>query len=256
MHPSDFDTLLTTHNGFSRTVYRKGTGPIVVILPEIPGLHRSTFELARKIADHDFSVYLLSLFGEDNEPFRYRDAIKKIGHVCINREFAVLASRRSSPIIDWVRSFCCTLQSQSNSGIGLIGMCITGNFALGLLAEPWMLAPVLSQPSLPLGRPSGLHVDPQTLQKAKEKTELEILGLRFSNDIMCPKQRFERLHSEFSDRFHAIDIDSSIGNSHHIPLYAHSVLTKDFVDKEGHPTHEALQKTIAFLQMRLKGHIL
>ena len=64
MHPSDFDTLLTTHNGITRTVYRKGTGPIVVILPEIPGLHTSTFELARKIADHGFSVYLLSLFGE------------------------------------------------------------------------------------------------------------------------------------------------------------------------------------------------
>ena len=157
-HTSDFDTLLITHNGISRTVYRKGTGPIVIILPEIPGLHTSTFELARKIADHDFSVYLLSLFGEDNKPFRYRDAIKKMGHVCINREFAVLAGRRSSPIINWIRSFCGTIQSQSNFGIGLIGMCITGNFALGLLAEPWMLAPVLSQPSLPIGKPSGLHV--------------------------------------------------------------------------------------------------
>ena len=252
MHPSDFDTLLTTHNGITRTVYRKGTGPIVVILPEIPGLHTSTFELASKIADHEFSVYLLSLFGEDNKSFRYRDAIKKIGHVCINREFAVLASHRSSPIMDWIRSFCSAIQSQSNSGIGLIGMCITGNFALGLLAEPWMLAPVLSQPSLPMGRPSGLHVDPITLEKAREKADLEILGLRFSNDMMCPKQRFERLHSEFSDRFHSIEIDSSIGNPHHIPPYAHSVLTKDLVDKEGHPTHEALQKTIAFLQMRLK----
>ena len=252
MYPSDFDTLLTTHNGITRTVYRKGTGPIVVILPEIPGLHTSTFELARKIADHEFSVYLLSLFGEDNKSFRYRDAITKIGHVCINREFAVLASHRSSPIMDWIRSFCSAIQSQSNSGIGLIGMCITGNFALGLLAEPWMLAPVLSQPSLPMGRPSGLHVDPMTLEKAKEKADLEILGLRFSNDMMCPKQRFERLHSEFSDRFHSIEIDSSIGNPHHIPPYAHSVLTKDLVDKEGHPTHEALQRTIAFLQMRLK----
>ena len=86
MHPSDFDTLLTTHNGITRTVYRKGMGPIVVILPEIPGLHTSTFELARKIAEHGFSVYLLSLFGEDNKSFRYRDAITKIGHVCINRE--------------------------------------------------------------------------------------------------------------------------------------------------------------------------
>ena len=103
-----------------------------------------------------------------------------------------------------------------------------------------------------MGRPSGLHVDPVTLEKAKEKVDLEILGLRFSNDMMCPKQRFERLHSEFSDRFHSIEIDSSIGNPHHIPPYAHSVLTKDLVDKEGHPTHEALQKTIAFLQMRLK----
>ena len=255
MHPPDFDALLTTHHGISRTVYRKGTGPIVVILPEIPGLHTSTFELARKIAEQEFSVCLLSLFGEDNKPFRYRDAIQQISRVCINREFAILASRRSSPIIDWIRSFCRQMQTQSDSGTGLIGMCLTGNFALGLLAEPWMLAPILSQPSLPMGRPSGLHVHPDTLQKAKEKTDIEILGLRFSNDIMCPKQRFERLHSEFPDRFHSIEIDSSIGNPHQIPLYAHSVLTKDFVDKEGHPTHEALQKTIAFLQMRLKKEL-
>ena len=128
MHPPDFNVQLITHNGVCRTVYQKGTGPVVVILPEIPGLHTSTFELARKIAEQDFCVYLISLFGADNKKFRYRDALQKMGHVCINKEFAILAGRRSSPIMDWVRSFCRNVQTQtsknSNMGLGLIGMCV------------------------------------------------------------------------------------------------------------------------------------
>ena len=252
-HPPDFDVLSQTHNGINRTIYRKGKGPIVVILPEIPGLHSATFTLARTIVKHDFCVYLISLFGEDNKEFRYRDALQNIGHVCISKEFSILSGCRSSPVVDWIRSFCLQIQKQApyNKGIGLIGMCITGNFALSLLAEPWMLAPVLSQPSLPIGQPTRLHVKDDTIRRAKDREDLQILGLRFSNDMMCPKQRFDRLHSEFSEQFEQIEIDSSLGNPHKIPFYAHSVLTKDFVDKEGHPTYEALQKTIAFLHNQL-----
>ena len=115
-----------------------------------------------------------------------------------------------------------------------------------------MLAPVLSQPSLPIGRSSSLHVEPKILEEAKKREDVQILGLRFTHDIMCPKQRFERLQSEFPTGFQSIEIDSSRQNPHKIPFYAHSVLTKDFVDKEGHPTHDALQKTIDFLHKRLK----
>ncbi len=253
MHPPDFHSSLSTHNGICRRVYTKGAGPSVVILPEIPGLHTATFTLGRTIADSGFRVHLLSLFGKDNQPFRYRDSIKELTRACIRKEFAIFARHASSPIVDWVRSFCRSITAHEPSrGIGLIGMCLTGNFALGLLAEPWMIAPVLSQPSLPFGYPSDLHVSPALLKRAQKNESLRLLGLRFSNDILCPRGRFNRLKTEFQEKFHGIEIDSSLGNPHQIPPYAHSVLTKDLVDVDGHPTQKALHQTLSFLQAQLK----
>ena len=128
-------------------------------------------------------------------------------------------------------------------------MCFTGNFAQGLCAEEWMQAPILSQPSLPYPvtkrHKRGLHMCPKTLAKAKQNQNLEILGLRFSEDWMCPRERFEELRHHFGRRFKSIEIDSS-PQPHGIRSVAHSVLTLDFIDEEGHPTREALDRVISF----------
>ena len=240
-----------TFLGVSRAVYTLGTGPHVVILPEIPGLHPATFELGTHLVQAGFSVHLLSLFGKDGAPFRYRDSARALARACISKEFAVFARHRSSPITQWVRAYCRSLHSHTQKGIGLIGMCLTGNFALAMLAEPWMLAPVLSQPSLPFPPARGLHVDSHILDTAQKRPELSILGLRFTHDFMCPALRFSQLRQRFKSRFQSIEIDSSLGNPHRIPPYAHSVLSKDFIDREGHPTREALDKTISFLHEQL-----
>ena len=44
-----------------------------------------------------------------------------------------------------------------------------------------------------------------------------------------------------------IEIDSSPGNAHGIPRMAHSVLTEDLVDRDGHPTAAALARVLSFL---------
>lgn len=244
----DFIKKTSTHLGKTRTVYQKGTGPHVVILPEVPGLHEQVFSLGERLTDCGYTVHLLSLFGKDGEPFRYRDAPSCLLKACIQKEFAVLASQRSSPIANWVRSYCASVHQHTKKGIALIGMCLTGNFALSMLAEPWMLAPVLCQPSLPLFPRSALHVDTKTLEDSSQK----ILAMRFSHDVLCPKQRFTSLQKKLGKRIELIEIDSSIGNPHKISPIAHSVLTKDFVDQDGHPTQVALQKTIEFLNKQLK----
>ena len=248
---ADFTSFRATYLEKSKTIYQQGTGPDVVILPESPGLHQAVFELGRRIAQAGFRVHLISFFDYGGKPFQYRAALRCVLKSCIRREFAMFSAHRSSPLTDWVRAFCSDLHRETGNGIGLIGMCLTGNFALGLLAEPWMLAPVLAQPSLPIGQPKGLHVSPEILQKAKRNPDLQVLGLRFSGDIMCPKQRFGSLRKTFPTQFNAIEIDSSIGNPHGISPIAHSVLTKDFVDKAGHPTSLALEKTLRFLTERL-----
>jgi len=53
--------------------------------------------------------------------------------------------------------------------------------------------------------------------------------------------------------FECIEIDSSPGNPFGIRSRAHSVLTVDLVDRQGHPTHIALDRVIAFLGERLRG---
>ena len=245
----DYVQKTSTHLGKTRTVYQRGSGPTVVVLPEVPGLHNHVFSLGDRLVEQGFSVHLLSLFGKNGKPFRYRDAPSCLFRACIQKEFAVFAQHRSSPIADWVRSYCNSVYQHTQKGIGLIGMCITGNFALSMLAESWMLAPVLCQPSLPIKPARALHTSRSEIENSNQK----ILAMRFSNDFFCPKQRFSALKEKLSSRVEIIEIDSSFGNPHKIPLYAHSVLTKDFVDADGHPTQKAFLRTVSFLHKHLQS---
>jgi dienelactone hydrolase len=133
-------------------------------------------------------------------------------------------------------------------------MCLTGNFALALMVDDAMMAPVLSQPSLPLPfgkiRRAGLHISDDDLAVAKRR-KVPVLGLRFTEDPACPRERFDHLRVEFGQTFEAIEIDSSKGNPYGIPQNAHSVLTLHLVDQDGHPTKKALDRVLAFLRERL-----
>ena len=138
-------------------------------------------------------------------------------------------------------------------------MCLTGNFALSLMVDPWVMAPVLSQPSLPfpLGaeRRRGLHLSDEDLAVVRRRACEEgagVLGMRFTRDPMSPPERFERLREELGDGFEAIEIDSGPGNPHGIARSAHSVVTNDLVDEEGHPTRQALDRVLAFFGERLQ----
>jgi hypothetical protein len=78
------------------------------------------------------------------------------------------------------------------------------------------------------------------------------MGLRFSADKMVPDERFETLREELGEGFLAVEIDSSPDNPNKISTKAHSVLTLDFVDSVGHPTYEALERVLEFLDDRLR----
>jgi dienelactone hydrolase len=136
-------------------------------------------------------------------------------------------------------------------------MCLTGNFALTLAMDEAVLAPVLSQPSLPFaitpGRCAGLHLSPEGVVSLKKRAAggLKVLGLRFTKDPACPAARFERLREAIGPAFEAVEIDSSRGNLHGIRRGAHSVVTLDLVDREGHPTRQALDRVLAFFKERL-----
>ena len=255
-----FTVSSMTFDGVARDVYRRGAGPGVIVMHEIPGITPDVARFGRRVADAGFTVFMPSLFGTPDRSMTVGYAVSQIVRRCVSREFRVFAAGATSPVVSWLRALCAAAHAElGGPGVGAIGMCMTGNFALALMVDESMMAPVLSQPSLPIGlsrrAKSGLHVSKEDLAIAKRRAAegVPLLALRFTNDVMCPKERFERLREELGNGVETIEIDSSLGNAHGIPWRAHSVVTHDLVDTDGHPTRVALDRVISFFHQRLSA---
>lgn len=253
-----FDSFSFTHEGKTRGVYKRGRGPAVVVMHEVPGITPPVAAFATRVADAGFTAWVPHLFGTPGKPETFAYALSSMLYCCISREFRVLAANESSPITDWLRALCRHAHAECGGpGVGAIGMCMTGNFALALMVDESVMAPVLSQPSLPApytaAQREGLHLSPADLEVVKRRTAngVGVLAMRFTGDPMCRAERFERLRRELGDGVETIEIDSSPGNPHGIPETAHSVVTRELVDREGHPTHQALQRVLGFFRERL-----
>jgi len=255
---SEFHAATFTHEGRTHEVFRAGAGPGVVIVHEVPGLHPGVVEFGRRLIDAGYTVYLPSLFGRPGQAPTTAAVVRSIVRVCIAREFSILADR-TSPVASWLRGLAIKAHTECGGpGVGAVGMCLTGGFALAMAVEPAVLAPVVSQPGLPAPltarKRAALGLDPGDLAAIRERAQrgLCVLGLRFSNDKGCPAERFETLRHALGDAFEGIEIDSSPGNPFGIPTRAHAVLTVDLVDEPGHPTRAALDRVLAFLNQRLR----
>jgi dienelactone hydrolase len=253
-----FDVTTFTHGGRTHEVYRAGTGSAVIVVHEMPGLHPGVTAFGQRLVDVGYRVYLPSLFGRPGAPFRGSELGRSLSRVCVSREFVMLADR-TSPVATWLRALAAQAHAEcGRPGVGAVGMCFTGGFALAMAVEPAVLAPVLSQPGLPMpltaGKRAALGLDPADLASVKARTSdgLCVLGLRFSADRGSPPERFATLRAELGENFEAIEIDSSPGNPHGIREGAHSVLTEDLVDTPGHPTRAALDRVMAFFAERLR----
>ncbi|MGE5290106.1 MAG: dienelactone hydrolase family protein [Micromonosporaceae bacterium] len=253
-----FERSTFAHAGREREVYQAGSGPAVIVIHEIPGLHPGVIAFGKRLVDAGYRVYLPSLFGTPGAPLSGREILRAVSRVCVSREFAILANR-TSPVASWLRGLAAKAHAECGGpGVGAVGMCFTGGFALAMAVEPAVLAPVMSQPGLPAplgarGR-AAVGLDAADLATIKERARqgLCVLGLRFSADKGCPGERFQTLRRELGEAFESIEIDSSRGNPHGIPQRAHAVLTIELVDKPGHPTRAALDRVMAFLAERLK----
>jgi dienelactone hydrolase len=246
-----------THGGITRDVLRRGSGPGVVVMHEIPGITPQVAAFSNRVVDAGFTVWMPVLFGEVGRPLGTGYLLSSMARACVAREFSALAARRSSPIADYLRALARALATETGGPVGALGMCFTGNFALAMMVDDAVAAPVLSQPSLPFPigaeRRRGLHVSDEELVAIKKRVAggCSVLGLRFTRDPAVPAERFARLREELGDGFEGIEIDSSPGNAHGVPRNAHSVLTTHLVDEAGHPTRAALERTLAFFRERL-----
>ena len=242
---------------WTREVYRIGSGPAVIVIHEMPGLHPGVLAFARDVAAAGMTVFCPSLFGEPAKPVSMGYTIGEIAKtLCVRREFTAWATDRSSPIVDWLRALARQAHKEcGGKGVGAVGMCFTGGFALAMMTEPSVVAPVMSQPSLPFGKKGrgaiGCSAAEISCARTRFETEdLSLLALRFKSDALVPHARFETLKREFGDHVETIELDDADA-AKGVPMAPHSVLTLhlDRADPLG-PTMRTRDKVIAFFKAR------
>ena len=118
-------------------------------------------------------------------------------------------------------------------------MCFTGGFALAMMVDPSVVAPVLAQPSLPFPvgrrRAADLNLSPADLAAVKDRVAggCEVLGLRYRTD-RAVGTRFDTLTRELGDAFTRVEFEGK----------GHSTLTE-------HRQQEGVDRVLAFLEDKL-----
>ena len=256
----DFTLEPFTAEGSTKNVYWQGAGPAVVIMTEMPGITPDVAAFARRVADAGHTVALPDLFGDAGRDVSNGYILTSLVKGCVSKEFVAFATEKTSPIASWMRALVGEAHGRAGGdrGVGVVGMCFTGGFALALAVDPRVRVPVLSQPSLPLPlgkkRQTDLGLSPADLAVVAERAannEICAIGLRFSNDPMVREARFERLRAELGDAFIGVEIDSSPGNTHGFGKQAHSVLTTEWRDEAGFHTSEAHDLVLEHFAQRL-----
>ena len=259
----DFRRRDVTFEGITKRVYVTGHGPAVIVMPEMPGISPEVARFARWVRDAGFSVYVPSLFGRDGAVLGAADAVDVFRKTCVSAEFRALSGRGDRPITRWLQSLARqALVECPGPGVGAVGMCFTGNFALSMVLERAVVAPVVAQPSLPLEEPGAIDMEPEELADVRarlERDDLTVLAYRFEGDIHCPAARFAAYRSALGARFDGRALPDSAANPNPPPFFRdvvrspHSVLTAHLIDAEGEPTLQARDEVIRFLRARLHG---
>lgn len=225
------------HDGVGRPTYWRGSGRGVIVIHEAPGMTPKVIEFAEDIVQSGFTVVMPSLFGTPGRPPTAIYSVRSIGRACISREFSTWRLNRTSPIIDWLRALARQLQTETgHQGVGAVGMCFTGGFALGMMVDEAVTAPVLAQPSLPFPigrkRAADLGLSPADTDAvvARCAAGSRVLGVHYEKDL-ATGTRFDRLDQLLGPGFIRVDL----------PGRKHSTLTE-------HRDEGAVERVISFLR--------
>lgn len=245
--------------GMTYDCYEKGTGPGVVLIPEVPGITPQVLGLADHLVERGFTVVIPSPFGTPGRKLSTGYVLSVVTRLCVSSEFRAFASNAHRPITDYLRAVAADLAARTPGvGVAVIGMCFTGGFALAVAVEESVLAAVMSQPAVPfpLGRARMMNAGVSALEldhiaERARTGEVCAIGLRFSEDVSVPRARFDTLKSRLGAAFEVIELDSSAGNPGGFSKTAHSVLTNEVRETPGHPATAARERVVAFLHERI-----
>ena len=229
-----------TADGITHDTYRKGTGPGVIVIHEIPGMTPDVIAFAEEVVAAGHTVVLPHLFGVPEAKPTPKVLAREFARVCINKEFTKLALNQTTPIADWLRSLARQLSEHTGGeGIGVVGMCFTGGFALAMMVDAPVVAPVVAQPSSPFPltrkRRADVNLSPRDLEIVRDRVAqgCSVLGLRYRNDPAVGR-RFDTYRREFGDNFIAVEF----------PGRKHGTLTE-------HRQQGAVDSVLGFLKERL-----
>ena len=239
-----WDHSTFTHDGVTHATYRKGSGPVVVVVHEIPGITPKVLEFAERVVAQGFTVVMPLLVGEVGRKPSGSYIASSMRKICISREFTTMAMHKTSPIISWLRALARQMHSEVGGvGVGAVGMCFSGGFALGMMVDDIMVAPVLSQPSMPFAvgsnRSADLNLSPSDEARIVERAQAgcQVLGLRFTGDKLVGT-RFDSLRELLGDAFVAVEFESTTKQDH-------SVLTEQIQE-------EGVTRVLEFLKLKLQ----
>lgn len=241
---SIFSTNAVDGEPLAHDVYTKGEGPVVLLIQELPGIGPQMLVLADKFVDAGFRVVMPHLFGPLGK-LSFAGNITRL--FCMRREFSLFSRNKASPVVNWLKALCGQVKEQYQvPGIGVVGMCLSGNFAISLMADEAVLAAVASQPSMPVFGNSSLHMSPEDIDQIKSRLDQTgpMLAYRFKGDILCTGSKFKALDKAFNGDKERIRLRTLEGNKH-------SILTVHFIDEEGSPTVEALEEVIGYFKEKL-----
>lgn len=240
-----FEAPLRSGARVERDVYERGEGSPVVLMQELPGVGPETLRLADHLVEAGHRVVIPHLFG----PLGRLSMVGNTARIfCMRRELSLFARRESSPMVDWLRALCRDVRDKSDArGVGVIGMCLTGNFAITLMGEESVLAAVASQPAMPFLSQPSLHMNAEETEAVRAGLDAAgpMYAFRFDRDPLCTHKKFEAIAGALNDPDHE-RVRMVV-----LPGKGHSVLTLDFVDEAGHPTREALDSVLSYFGERL-----
>lgn len=263
----DFETTTFTADGRTRDVFRLGSGPAVIVIAEMPGITPKVADFARRVAAIGCTAVLPHLFGSpgvDPNPSAHgrvatlRYGLTSMVPACISKEFTTFATGRTSPVVAWLRALAAAEHERCGGpGVGAVGMCFTGGYALAMAVDDRLLAPVLSQPSMPIPltkrHKRGIDISRADLDVVKARCAsdgLQVLGLRFTSDSFVPRQRFDFLREELGDAFVSVELDDGDANPEGV-MKPHSVLTEHLIDEPGSRTRDALDQVLELFRSKL-----